>query len=88
LIQFELQKYSPFIRDFVILLDISYSMKNARIYHANQTIMKIYDNYIAEHDRVAYIVFNTAQTTLFSLNFKKKYDKCMRGILEQIPMYN
>ena len=63
-----LQKFEDCSKDIIIMLDYSDSMKQGmRINYAIKNLIKIFDDYIADDDRVGFIRFNLNPKVVFSL---------------------
>ena len=83
-----LDKFRPLIKDIVFLVDISESMTGIKIIKAIESILKVYNEYIKDYDRVGYILFNEKVHSIFSLDNKIHNDAYFRSVLAKIPMYN
>ena len=82
-----IDKFRPLIKDIVFLVDISESMTGIKIIKAIESILKVYNEYIKDDDRVGYILFNEKVHTIFSLDNKMHNDAYFRSVLAKIPMY-
>ena len=80
-----IDKFHPLIKDIVFLVDISESMTGIKIIKAIESILKVYNEYVKDYDRVSYILFNEKVHNIFSLDNKFHNDAYFRSILSKIP---
>ena len=77
------QKRRKYVKEFVICLDYSRSMKfNNRIETAIACILQIWDTYIQPHDRVAFIRYNQNVEVTFKLEEKQVNSFAKRNSIE------
>lgn len=80
-----IDKFRPLIKDIVFLVDISESMTGIKIIKAIESILKVYNEYVNDYDRVGYILFNEKVHNIFSLDNKIHNDAYFKSVLSKIP---